>query len=68
MKHISVIVAEAVDRECALVFHFDVLMDYVRSFLQTYNPEIIYIIGTQFFIGIAAAVGIVIWMLIREKK
>jgi len=62
------VVPEAVDAECALAFHFDVLMDYVRSFLQTYNPEIIYIIGTQFFIGIAAAVGIVIWMLIREKK
>jgi len=63
-----VIVAEAVDGEFALAFHFCVLTDYVRSFLQTYILGKVYKLDTQFFIGIGVAVVIVIWMLIREKK
>ena len=58
----------ALDGVCALAFHFCVLTDYVRSFLQTYILGKVYNIDTQFFIGIGVAVVIVIWMLIREKK
>ncbi len=58
----------ALDCECALAFHFCVLMDYVRSFIQTFVPEIFITSFGTIVIGIGVSVGIAIWILTRKKK